>query len=127
MKRWQKVLTLIGVFAAGELIYQLLLYLERTYFPLYPVCIMALGVIISVMLCAIIILNGGFDKKNAKPEDYPQSYSLKEREEMAEKRNKMKKTARILMLIFIPLAVIFSLDLLDTFYGITDSFKGMFK
>ena len=75
----------------------------------------------------MVILNRGFDNKPVTPDQLDIRYSYEERIKLAEKMNKNKKTARLLMNFFIPLAFVFSLDLLDLYFDIFDMIKGLFS
>ena len=127
MKAWQRFLLLLGLFAVFETLYQILLYLERRYFPKTPVCTLVLGIIVAGLLLAVVILNRGFENGAAAPDVFPLSISYEERVKRAEKANRNKKTAKVLMNFFIPLAVVFSLDLLDLYFDIFDRIKGLFS
>ncbi len=127
MKAWQRFLLLLGLFAGFEALYQLCLYFERTYFPRTPVCLLILGLIVGGLLAAMVILNRGFDNKPVTPDQLDIRYSYEERIKLAEKMNRNKKTARFLMNFFIPLAFVFSLDLLDLYFDIFDMIKGLFS
>ena len=126
MKAWQRFLLMLGLFAAFEALYQLFLDFERTYFPKTPVCILVLGAVISGLLIAIIILNRGFDNKPVTTDTLDFTLSYEERVKRVEKINKNKKTAKKLMTVFIPLAFVFSIDLLDLNFDIFDKIKGLF-
>ena len=126
MKAWQRFLPLLGLFTAFELIYQLFLYLERTYFPRTPVCTLVLGIVTGGLLIAVIVLNRGFDVKPVTPDQLDFTLSYEERVKKAERINKNKKLARILMNVFIPLAFVLSLDLLDLYFDIFDRIKELF-
>ena len=95
MKAWQRFLLLIGLFAAFETLYQLVLYFERTYFPQTPVCILVLGAIVGGLLITIIILNRGFDNKPVTTDTLYFTLPYEERVKLAEKINKNKKTAKL--------------------------------
>ena len=126
MKAWQRFLMLIGLFAGFEALYQLFLYLERRFFPQTPVCILVLGTIVGGLLTAIIILNRGFDNNPVTTDTLDFTLPYEERVKRAERINKNKKTAKILMNIFIPLAFVFCIDLLDLNFDIFDKIKGLF-
>ncbi len=126
MKAWQRFLLLLGLFAGFEAVYQLLLYFERTYFPERPVCILVLGAAVGALLITIIILNRGFDGRPVTTDTLDFTLSYEERVKLADKINKNKKTAKKLMNVFIPLAFVFSLDLLDLYFDIFDRIKGLF-
>lgn len=126
MKAWQRFLLLIGLFAAFEALYQLVLYFERTYFPQTPVCILVLGAIVGGLLITIIILNRGFDNKPVTTDTLDFTLPYEERVKRAEKINKNKKTAKMLMNVFIPLTFVFCIDLLDLNFDIFDKIKGLF-
>ena len=126
LKAWQRFLLLIGLFAAFEALYQLLLYFERTYFPQTPVCILLLGAAVGGLLVSIIILNRGFDNKPVTTDMLDFTLPYEERVKRAEKINKNKKTAKKLMNIFIPLAFVFCIDLIDLYFDIFDKIKGLF-
>lgn len=126
MKAWQRFLLLLGLFAGFEALYQLFLYFERTYFPQTPVCILVLGAVVGGLLIAIIILNRGFDGKPVTPDTLDFTLPYEERVKRAEKINKNKKTAKALMNVFIPLAFVFSIDLIDLYFNIFDAVKELF-
>lgn len=126
MKAWKRFLLLTGIFAVFEAIYQLFLYLERTYFPKTPVCILVLGAAVGGLLIAIIILNRGFDNKPVTTDTLDFTLSYEERVKLCEKINKNKKTAKKLMNVFIPLSFVFCIDLLDLTFDIFDTVKGLF-
>lgn len=126
MKAWQRFLLMLGLFAAFEALYQLFLYFERTYFPKTPICILVLGAVVGGLLIAIIILNRGFDNKPVTTDTLDFTLSYEERVKRVEKINKNKKTAKKLMTVFIPLAFVFSIDLLDLNFDIFDKIKGLF-
>ena len=126
MKAWQRFLLLLGLFIGFEAIYQVFLNLEKRYFPNTPVCILILGVIVGGLLIAVVILNRGFDNKPVTPDALDFTLSYEERVKLSEKINKNKKTAKMLMNFFIPLAFVFSLDLLDLFFDIFDRIKEIF-
>lgn len=126
MKAWQRALALLGLFVLFETLYQFALGFEKRYFPQTPVCTLILGLIVSGLLLAVVILNRGFDPGPVKPEDLSPSLSYDERERLAEKANKNKKAARVVMTFLIPLAFVFSLDLLDLYFDIFDRIKGLF-
>ena len=120
MKAWQKILLILGLFAGFEALYQLLLYIERTCFPETPLCILLLGAVIGGLLTAMIILNRGFDGKPVTAETLDPALPYEERVNRAEKINKNKKTAKKLMIVFIPVAFVFCIDLLDLYFDIFD-------
>lgn len=126
MKAWQRFLLLIGLFAAFEALYQLFLYLERRFFPQAPVCILVLGAAVGGLLIAIIILNRGFDNKPVTTDMLDFTLPYEERVKRAEKINKNKKTAKKLMNVFIPLAFVLCIDLIDLYFDIFDKIKGLF-
>ena len=126
MKAWQRFLLLLGLFTAFELIYQLFLYLERTYFPNTPVCTLVLGIVTGGVLIAVVVLNRGFDSKPVTTDQLDFTLPYEERVKQAERINKNKKTAKILMNVFIPLAFVLSLDLLDLYFDIFDRIGGLF-
>ena len=126
MKAWKRALLLLGLFALFETLYQLALRAERSFFPQTPVCALILGAVVSGLLVAIVILNRGFDPSDVSADSFSPSLSRDEREKLAAKANKNKKTARALMNVFIPLAFVFSLDLLDLYFDIFDRIKGLF-
>ena len=100
--------------------------LHTLSFPQTPVCALILGAVVSGLLVAIVILNRGFDPSDVSADSFSPSLSRDEREKLAAKTNKNKKTARALMNVFIPLAFVFSLDLLDLYFDIFDRIKGLF-
>ena len=126
MKAWQRFLLLLGLFIGFEALYQLFLYFERTYFPRTPVCMLVLGAIVGGLLIAVIILNRGFDPKPVTTDELDFTLSCEERVKRAERINKNKKTAKFLMNFFIPLAFVFSLDLLDLYFDVFDKIKEIF-
>lgn len=126
MKAWQRFLLLLGLFAGFEALYQLFLYLERTYFPRTPVCTLILGVTVGGLLIAVIVLNRGFDAKPVTTDSLDFTLPYEERVKRAEKINNNKKTAKLLMNLFIPLAFVLSIDLLDLYFDIFDKIKGLF-
>ena len=125
MKAWQRFLLLIGLFAGFELVYQICLYLERTYFPQNPICIIDLEVIIGILFITVIILNRGFDSKPVTTDTLDYTIPYEERVKLAEKINKNKKTAKFLMIFLIPLVFVLCIDLLDTYFDIFDKLKGI--
>ena len=127
MKAWQKALVMLGLFCGFEAVYQLCLYFERTYFPRTPVCTLVLGVIVCGLLIAVVALNRGFDNTPVSPDSYSHSIPYDRRVELAEKANKRKKIAKNLMYLFIPLAFVLSLDLLDLYFDIFDRIKEIFS
>ena len=127
MKAWQRFLLMVGLFAGFEALYQLFLYLERTYFPKTPVCTLVLGALVGGLLIAIIILNRGFDSGEVSPDSLDVSLGYEERVKRAERINRGKKTAKTLMNVFVPLALVFSLDLIDLYFDVFDSIKGIFS
>ena len=127
MKAWQRSLLLLGLFALFESVYQFFLYLERRYFPTTPVCTLVLGLIVSGLIIAVLILNRGFGGGTVRPEELDPSIPYGRREQLAQKANKRKKIAKTLMLVFIPLAFVFSLDLLDLYFDIFDRIGELFS
>ena len=113
MKAWQRFLLLLGLFAGFEALYQLFLYLERTYFPRTPVCTLILGVTVGGLLIAVIVLNRGFDAKPVTTDSLDFTLPYEER-------------VKLLMNLFIPLAFVLSIDLLDLYFDIFDKIKGLF-
>ncbi|MBO4422943.1 MAG: hypothetical protein J5879_05860 [Clostridia bacterium] len=126
MKAWQKFLLLIGVFAVSEALYQVFLHIEHHFSPGTQYCTLVLGVIVSGLLLAIVILNRGFDGSEVAADSLDISLTYEERTKKAAQINRNKKTAKILMLVFIPLAVVYSLDLLDLFFDISDKLALLF-
>ena len=88
--------------------------------------ILGMAVIVGGLLIAVVILNRGFDNKPVSPDALDFTLPYEERVKLSEKINKNKKTAKMLMNFFIPLAFVFSLDLLDLFFDIFDRIKEIF-
>ena len=101
--------------------------LSGAYFPYNPICIVVLEIIVGLLLITIIILNRGFDGKPVTTDTLDYTLSYEERVKLAERINKNKKTAKILMLVFIPLAFVLCLDMLDTYLDIFTKIREIFS
>ena len=111
---------LLVLLAVVSLVFHLLASLASGAFNL------VLGAIVGGLLITIIILNRGFDNKPVTTDTLDFTLPYEERVKRAEKINKNKKTAKMLMNVFIPLAFVFCIDLLDLNFDIFDKIKGLF-
>lgn len=114
----RKMLIIFALLAGFEAVYQLALYFERRFFPQFPVCMAVLSVTVCTLFVIIVFLNGGLGKT--------QLPAQKEGPE-AEKAAKRKKSAKTLMMFFVPLALVLSFDIIETFFNFSEGFKNWFS
>lgn len=127
MSAWKKIFLMLGLFAVFEALYQGALYLEKRYFPYYPVCIMVLFVIVGALLVLFMILNRGFDRTPYTASSFDASVPYEKREELAAKYNKNKERAKKVIIFFIPLAAVLGIDLLDLNFDIFEKLGALFS
>ena len=127
MSSGKKLFLIIGLFVLFEGLYQWALYLERTYFPWFPVCIVVLFAIVGVLLITFMILNRGFERTVYTPEYFDASVPYEKRKELADKYNKNRERAKIVMIFFIPLAAVLLIDFIDLYFNVFESIGVLFS
>lgn len=105
-----KILTLMGLFLAFELLYQGLLYVEKIFFPTSPFMIVALSSVLGVFLVAYVIINRGFNTPVRSDHPLPEQRA-REQERAAQRRKKTE----FMLYIIIPLSLVLTVDLVTLF------------
>ena len=114
-KNGKKMLNILLLFLLFEGIYQLVLQLEKRFWPLYPVSIFVLFFIVLVLFIIYFIMNRGEPNKKATPESLDCTLPYAVRAEMAEKYNKAKEKSAVLVYFIVPLSLVLGIDFIMIF------------
>lgn len=115
----QKILIMLGLFVVFELVYQLILQLEKKLWPLYPVSIYVLSSIVAVLFITFFVMNrGDSPRMRYTSDDFDKTIPLSQREEMAQRYNAQKERAKILVYFIVPLSFVLAIDFIFIFSGI---------
>lgn len=111
----KKLLVILGLFCVFELIYQGCLYLEKKYFPLFPVSVYVLFSVLGIIFIVYLIMNKGNPKEKVTPEELSAKLPYEERVALCEKYNKRKEKSRVLIYFIVALAGVLALDFIMLF------------
>lgn len=124
---WKKLLLIVITTLAAFSLYEAMIALPYLRVGGIPIIMPIYFGIVTVLICAVVILNSGFSTKPVTPdmlresEDDDEAHLL----EICDKLNKRKATAKKLMLALLPFLFSIFFDIIYLFYG--DFFKGAFE
>lgn len=111
----KKLIIMLVLFVIFELLYQGLLYAERKYFPLFPVSIYILSMLLGVLFIVYLIMNRGDPKSHVTPEELSSKYTYEQRVELCKKYNERKEKSKLLVYFIVPLSAVLALDFIMLF------------
>ena len=109
----KKVAIIIGILVAVFTVYTLIVRSD-TEIGFYCYC--AYYIFFTVLLIAVIVLNGGFSKDVPTPEQLRESWSDKKKEKFIARLKTGKKWAKRLMYLLVPVMITIMFDLAYTFF-----------
>lgn len=122
---WKRLLLIILTTALAFGIYEALIALNFLPIGGIPIIMPVYFVIVTVLLCAVLILNSGISTKEVTPEMLRASENedAAHLEEICAKLNARKKIAKRLMFVLLPFLFAILFDVIYLFYG--DFFAGV--
>lgn len=111
----KKMINILLLFVVFEVIYQVVLQLEKKFWPLYPMSVFVLFFIILVLFVIYLIMNRGEPNKKVTPEMLSPSLPHETRVIMAEKYNERKAKSAALVYFIVPLSFVLALDFIMLF------------
>ncbi|MBQ8510158.1 MAG: hypothetical protein IJ493_09665 [Clostridia bacterium] len=127
MKRfnWQRALGLMLATIAAFAVLEAFISLEASKGMTYSIVTIVYYVIVTVLLIAIVLLNGGFSKEQLTPDMISESVDREEAARICERANQRKQYAKKLMLVLVPFLFAVFFDIVYLFYG--DVLKQIFS
>ena len=113
---FRRAALLFLLFSLFELIYQVILFIERNYGFYGDVAFFLYLFAAFVLLLVFVILNHGFSRAPVTEEMITGAYTKDRRIRMAEKINRGKKRARTVLYFLLPIVLVLLFDLIDLFF-----------
>lgn len=122
---WKRLLLIILTTALAFGVYETLITLNFLPIGGIPIIMPVYFIIVTVLLCAVLILNSGISTKEVTPEmlRINEGEDSAHLEEICARLNARKKVAKRLMLVLLPFLFAILFDVIYLFYG--DLFAGV--